>query len=85
MSKDVHDIIKSEEKTAILVTHDISEAISMADVVFVLTKSPCTIKDVIPIEFEANGIKREDMRKSSLFQEYFDQIWREMQDENTEK
>ena len=85
VSKDVHDIIKSEEKTAILVTHDISEAISMAAVVFVLTKSPCTIKDVIPIEFEANGIKREDMRKSSLFQEYFDQIWREMQDENTEK
>lgn len=85
VSKDVHDIIKSEQKTAILVTHDISEAISMADVIFVLTKSPCTIKDVIPIEFEANGIRREDMRKSSLFQDYFDKIWREMQDENTEK
>ncbi len=83
VSKDVHDIIKSERKTAILVTHDISEAISMADVIFVLTKSPCTIKDVVPIAFEANGIRREDMRKSSLFQEYFDQIWREMQDENT--
>ena len=85
VSKDVHDIIKSEQKTAILVTHDISEAISMADVIFVLTKPPCTIKDVLPIEFEANGVPREDMRKSSLFQEYFDQIWREMQDENTEK
>lgn len=85
VSKDVHDIIKSEQKTAILVTHDISEAISMADVIFVLTKPPCTIKDVLPIEFEANGVLREDMRKSSLFQEYFDQIWREMQDENTEK
>lgn len=85
VSKDVHDIIKSEQKTAILVTHDISEAISMADVVFVLTKSPCTIKDVIPIAFEANGIARENMRKSSLFQDYFDKIWREMQDENTEK
>lgn len=84
VSKDVHDIIKSEQKTAILVTHDISEAISMADVIFVLTKSPCTIKDVIPIEFEASGIRREDMRKSGLFQEYFDKIWREMQDENTE-
>ncbi len=57
----------------------------MADVVYVLTKSPCTIKDVIPIEFEANGIRREDIRKSSLFQDYFDKIWREMQDENTEK
>lgn len=85
VSKDVHDIIKSEQKTAILVTHDISEAISMADVVFVLTKSPCTIKDIIPIEFEANGIHRDDIRKSSLFQEYFDRIWREMQDENIEK
>lgn len=84
VSKDVHDIIKSEQKTAILVTHDISEAISMADVIFVLTKSPCTIKDVVPIEFEASGIRREDMRKSGLFQDYFDRIWREMQDENTE-
>lgn len=85
VSKDVHDIIKSEQKTAVLVTHDITEAISMADVVLVLTKSPCTIKDVIPIEFEANGIQRDDIRKSSLFQEYFDKIWGEMQDENTEK
>lgn len=85
VSKDVHDIIKSEKKTAILVTHDISEAISMADVVFVLTKPPCSIKDIIPIEFEANGIDRADIRKSALFQEYFDKIWREMQDENTEK
>ncbi len=84
VSKDVHDIIKSEKKTAILVTHDISEAISMADVVFVLTKSPCTLKDVVDIEFEANGIERADIRKSSLFQEYFDRIWREMQNENEE-
>lgn len=85
VSKDVHDIIKSEKKTAILVTHDISEAISMADVIFVLTKSPCAIKDVVPIEFEAHGISREDIRKSALFQDYFDKIWREMQDENIEK
>ena len=84
VSKNVHDIIKSEQKTAILVTHDISEAISMADIVFVLTISPCAIKDVIPIEFETNGIQREDIRKSKLFQEYFDKIWREMQNENTE-
>ncbi len=83
VSKDVHDIIKSEQKTAILVTHDISEAISMADIIFVLTKSPCTVKDIIPIEFEANGIERDNIRKSSLFQEYFDKIWREMQNENT--
>lgn len=85
VSKDVRDIIKSEQKTAILVTHDISEAVSMADVVFVLTRPPCTVRDVVPIEFEANSIKREDIRKSALFQDYFDRIWREMKDENTEK
>lgn len=84
ISGDVRDIIKSEKKTALLVTHDISEAVSMADVVIVLTKSPCSVKDIIPIEFEKNGISRSEIRTSKLFQDYFDMIWREMQDENTE-
>lgn len=85
VSKDVRDIIKSEAKTAILVTHDISEAVSMADVVYVLTKSPCIVRDIVPIEYEKNGINRDDIRNTKLFQEYFDRIWREMQNENTEK
>ena len=84
ISADVRDIIKSEKKTAILVTHDISEAVSMADVVILLTKPPCTVKDSIPIEFEKNGISRDEIRTSKLFQDYFDRIWKEMQDENTE-
>lgn len=84
VSGDVRNIIKSEKKTAILVTHDISEAIALGDTVFVLTKSPCSVKDIIPIEFEKNGIDRDEVRNSKLFQEYFDEIWREMQDENTE-
>lgn len=82
ISKDVREIIKSENKTAILVTHDISEAISMADVVIVLSKSPCQIKDILPIEFEKNQISRDEIRNSKLFQEYFEQIWKEMQNEN---
>jgi NitT/TauT family transport system ATP-binding protein len=85
VSSDVHDIIKTENKTAILVTHDISEAISMADKVFLLTKSPCTIKEMIDIKFEENGIKRSDARKSVWFQDYFDRIWRSMQYENKEE
>lgn len=85
VSRDVHDIIRSEQKTAILVTHDISEAISMADIIFVLTKSPCTVRDVIPIEFGANRIARDEIRNSSLFQVYFDKIWRELQDEDIRK
>lgn len=84
ISDDVRQIIKKEQKTAILVTHDISEAISMADVVIILSKSPCVVKDILNIEFEKNNIPRSDIRKSKLFQEYFDKIWRLMQNENVE-
>ena len=41
---DVYDIIKKENKTALLVTHDISEAIAMADKIIVLTARPATVK-----------------------------------------
>lgn len=81
VSMDVHDIIKSEQKTAILVTHDISEAIAMADTVILLSKSPCRVKRILPIEFEKNSIARNEARTSPLFQEYFDCIWRDLQDE----
>ena len=84
VSKDVYDIIKSEHKTAVLVTHDISEAIALADTVILLSKSPCHVRDVIPIEFEKNEIDRNDVRNSKLFQEYFEHIWKELQSENIE-
>ena len=84
VSEDVRDIIKTEQKTAILVTHDISEAISMADTVFLLPKIPGYVKKVIPIEFEKQGIAHESIRQSKLFQEYFDLIWKELQNENQE-
>ena len=45
---DIGKIIKKEGKTAILVTHDISEAVSMADRVIVLSKLPATVKKIIP-------------------------------------
>lgn len=82
VSQDVRNIITSEQKSAILVTHDISEAIAMADTVFVLTKSPCTIKEMVPIDFEKEGIPREQIRTSKLFQDYFDYIWKELQHES---
>ena len=46
LSNDLYKIIKSEKKTAILITHDIAEAVSLADRVIVLSKRPCTVKSI---------------------------------------
>ncbi|MCM1367195.1 MAG: ABC transporter ATP-binding protein [Roseburia sp.] len=73
---DVYSIIKSERKTAVLVTHDISEAVSMADKIVVLTKRPATVKTVFNIDIDAPTplAKRENPR----FSEWFDRVWREV-------
>ena len=46
VSDNVYEIIKKEKKSAIMVTHDISEAISMADKIIVMSKRPSTIKSI---------------------------------------
>ena len=78
VSKDVRDIIKSEQKTAILVTHDISEAISMSDRVIVLSKRPATVKNIHNIEFEMDNRNPINCRESPKFSKYFDTIWKEL-------
>ena len=73
---DVYSIIKSEGKTAIHVTHDISEAVSMADRVIVLTKRPATVKNIFSVDIDApTPLKK---RESPRFSEWFDRIWKEV-------
>lgn len=73
---DVHSIIKNENKTALLVTHDISEAVSMADRIVVLTKRPATVKKIFDIDIPADTpLKR---RESPLFSAWFDRVWKEV-------
>ena len=74
---DVSNIIQAENKTAILVTHDISEAISMSDKIVVLTKRPATIKNIHTIDLKKYGepLKRRDCPE---FNQYFDNIWKEL-------
>ena len=76
---DVYEIIKSEKKTAILVTHDISEAISMSDKIIVLSSRPARVKDEITLNLNGNTPLKK--REDSSFSGYFEKIWRELTNE----
>lgn len=76
---DISTIIRSTHKTAILITHDLSEAISVADRVIVLTKRPGRIKAVVPISFGSEDIRPLDRRNMPEFSVYFNQVWKELQ------
>ncbi len=77
---DVHHILRQEKKAAILVTHDIAEAISMSDRVIVLTKRPATIKREYRLDFDPT-LTPLARRDKPQFQSYFEQIWRDLQNE----
>ena len=73
---DIYKIIKDAQKTTLLVTHDITEAIAMADRVIVLTKRPSTIKAIYDIELDLKEEKTPLLsRNSPKFKEYFNLIW----------
>lgn len=78
VQNDIYSIIKSEHKTAILVTHDISEAISMSDKIIVLTKRPGTIKDIIELDFD-KSLSPLERRNDIKFNNYFKQLWETLQ------
>lgn len=78
VSDDIGKIIRKEKKTALLVTHDISEAISMSDRVIVLTKSPASIRCEIPIELELEEKTPMTARSAPNFKIYFNKIWKEL-------
>lgn len=73
---DIYKIIKDAHKTTLLVTHDITESIAMADRVIVLTKRPSTIKAIYDIELDLKEEKTPLLsRNSPKFKEYFNLIW----------
>ena len=73
----VSKIISDEQKTAILVTHDIAEAISMADRIIILTTRPGTVKKIVDVDLKHLGapIKR---RESEIARKMFDEIWKDL-------
>ncbi len=78
VTEDIYSIIKNENKTAIMVTHDISESISMSDRVVVLTKRPALVKSIHNILFDCPSRTPLKCREAPNFREYFNTIWKEL-------
>lgn len=77
VSDDIHAIIRQEKKTALLVTHDISEAVSMSDRIVVLSARPGRVKAVHDLE-ELAGLSPMQRRDHPSFHRFFNDIWKEL-------
>lgn len=78
VSNDIGKIIRKEKKTALLVTHDIAEAVSMSDRVIVLSDAPATVRCEIPILLNPPSHTPMEARNAENFKEYFNKIWKEL-------
>jgi len=76
VTKDIYEILKNENITVLMVTHDISEAISMSDRVIILSNRPARVKDILKIDFEIENRTPINCRESPKFSKYFDTIWK---------
>lgn len=77
VTEDVSEIIRSEGKTALLITHDISEAISLADRILVLSSRPAHVTYTHELNFGdvKNPLKR---RETAQFSGWFERLWKEL-------
>lgn len=78
VADDIFKIIKKENKTAILVTHDIAESISLSDRVMVLSKRPGTVKSIHDIVLSKKEKSPLAAREAPEFKDYFNMIWKEL-------
>ena len=77
VSDDVYKIIKEEKKTAIMVTHDLEEAVSVANKVVVLSKRPATVKNIYEIKIDEELLPSK-RRKNEKFNDYYNEIWKDL-------
>lgn len=75
---DIGQILKKEHKTALLVTHDLSEAVSLADRVIILTERPATVKQTVSLSFDLKEDTPLHRRNAPEFKTYFNLIWKEL-------
>lgn len=75
---DIGQILRKAKKTAILVTHDLSEAVSLADRIIILTKRPAQINTIVPVTFSSDITTPMQRRNAPEFKTYFNLIWKEL-------
>lgn len=79
---DISSIIRKQQKTAVLVTHDLSEAISTADRIVILSSRPGKVKTILPITFEkGKNLSPMERRNTPEFSQYFQLIWKELKND----
>lgn len=78
VADDIWGIIRKEKKTAILITHDIAEAVSMADRIVVLSPRPGTVKNIIDVNLSLDERTPFKARSAPEFSDYFNLIWKEL-------
>lgn len=78
VSEDIGTIIRQEKITTVMVTHDLSEAITMADKILVLSKRPGHIVKEVEILLD----KDRPRRTQEKFKDYFQEIWREINEDD---
>lgn len=81
VSADICRLIRKTGKTVIIITHDLSEAISLADRVIILSGRPATVKKELPIHLTLTDDSLLAARHAPEFQDYFVQLWEVLTDE----
>ena len=82
VSADICHLIRQTGKTMMIITHDLSEAISLADRVVILSSRPATVKKELPIHLTLQDDSPLAARYAPEFQDYFSQLWEVLTDEN---
>ena len=77
---DISTIIREQKRTAILITHDLAEAVSVADRILILTKRPGRIKDTLSIKFPDNAMSPLMRRNCPEFSSYFNEVWKRLKE-----
>ncbi len=82
VTDDVYRILKREQVTTLMVTHDIPESISMGDEILILSCRPARVKEVLKVDF-GPGRSPLTCRSDARFGKIFDHIWKELSTDET--